>query len=687
MSEQVHVPKRKIEGSPAPTPMPALADRVESVPLGVQPVAQRQSAFRTSIGASAHAKRLPSIPSIEDRRAAFRTSHKFGGEMVEPEPQVESPIQRLEIPAEPTPTPPLRNDTGLPDRLKASVEGLSGFPMDDVKVHYGSSKPAQLQALAYTQGTDIHIGPGQARHLPHEAWHVVQQKQGRVSATVKMKGVEINDDTSLEREADLFGQRSLHLATATDARSPSPHGGPAARRRVRGAASTGHVPGGLVQRVIEGESNSYSCNATRPGFLQVAEELLMGQLNEQEGTNYQVGEKKFQTHKLDRAHVVAFAEMQGWIVDYLNDGGAEVSLRQNIGALIGNSDPAFQDRVNEALNDLTATNPSSDDTQTVVDFANTLLSLVNSVPENLRPGSKYINAYAQDNLDPRLQYTPGGKHLQFDDHTRNMAALGTDTVGNFLLTPQKSRLVSSNGPVDLNLLTPKSMGLVGGSVPDVRNIRSQKLKNALTTTSTHGRSLLQSGAGSSATSSQSSSSSSSTILNTLKASSSVSNSTSFTNNNNNNNYVNSNINSGQAAYSSASPNSYAGNSASANQYTNQQQLAFAVQSGNINQTIPQTSGSNNSQGSSSSSNMMTDLSNSNTNLSLQSQYYAMPSVQQQQYLYFQQMQAHQYLQQRRDNLIAELQTISTYPPSPQVLNQYYWLMNELASVNFQLGGS
>ena len=45
--------------------------------------------------------------------------------------------------------------------------------MDDVNVHYNSNKPAQLQAHAYAQGTDIHLGPGQEKHLPHEAWHVV----------------------------------------------------------------------------------------------------------------------------------------------------------------------------------------------------------------------------------------------------------------------------------------------------------------------------------------------------------------------------------------------------------------------------------------------------------------------------------------------------------------------------------
>jgi hypothetical protein len=79
------------------------------------------------------------------------------------------------------------NTTGIPDHLKAGIEYLSGLSLDDVKVHYNSSKPAQLQALAYTQGTDIHVGPGQEKYLAHEAWHVVQQKQGRVRPTLQMK--------------------------------------------------------------------------------------------------------------------------------------------------------------------------------------------------------------------------------------------------------------------------------------------------------------------------------------------------------------------------------------------------------------------------------------------------------------------------------------------------------------------
>jgi len=104
------------------------------------------------------------------------------------------------------------NNTGLPDNLKAGVESLSGLSLDNVKVHYNSSEPAQLNAHAYAQGTDIHVGPGQEQHLPHEAWHVVQQAQGRVKPTMQMKdGVEVNDDQGLEQEADLMGGRAEQM--------------------------------------------------------------------------------------------------------------------------------------------------------------------------------------------------------------------------------------------------------------------------------------------------------------------------------------------------------------------------------------------------------------------------------------------------------------------------------------------
>lgn len=108
------------------------------------------------------------------------------------------------------------NDTGLPDQLKTGVESLSGMSMDHVKVHYNSDKPSQLQAHAYAQGSDIHVAPGQEKHVPHEAWHVVQQAQGRVKPTMQMKAnVPVNDDAGLENEADVMGAKALQTQTGT----------------------------------------------------------------------------------------------------------------------------------------------------------------------------------------------------------------------------------------------------------------------------------------------------------------------------------------------------------------------------------------------------------------------------------------------------------------------------------------
>lgn len=101
-----------------------------------------------------------------------------------------------------------KNETGMPDNLKAGIEDLSGFSMDDVRVHYNSDKPATVQALAYTQGTDIHVAPGQEQHLPHEAWHVAQQMAGRVEPTTEVGGMPVNDNAALEHEADVMGAKA-----------------------------------------------------------------------------------------------------------------------------------------------------------------------------------------------------------------------------------------------------------------------------------------------------------------------------------------------------------------------------------------------------------------------------------------------------------------------------------------------
>lgn len=102
------------------------------------------------------------------------------------------------------------NKTGMPDSLKSGIESLSGVDVSDVRVHYNSPKPAQMNAHAYAQGSDIHIASGQEKHLPHEAWHTVQQKQGRVQPTTAVNGVAVNDNVGLEKEADVMGAKALN---------------------------------------------------------------------------------------------------------------------------------------------------------------------------------------------------------------------------------------------------------------------------------------------------------------------------------------------------------------------------------------------------------------------------------------------------------------------------------------------
>lgn len=126
---------------------------------------------------------------------------------------------------------------GLPPRLRAGLESLSGLPMSDVRVHYDSTRPTEFDARAFASGRDIHLAPGEARHLPHEAWHVVQQAQGRVGA---LHPGGINSDPTLEREADVMGAH----AAQTGFTSVVGHGAPSAAEAPLTAATTP-----VVQRI------------------------------------------------------------------------------------------------------------------------------------------------------------------------------------------------------------------------------------------------------------------------------------------------------------------------------------------------------------------------------------------------------------------------------------------------------
>ncbi|MEM7367728.1 MAG: DUF4157 domain-containing protein [Bacteroidota bacterium] len=167
-----------------------------------RPSAIVQRRMQEIVNQSSQVKQSKSYQEIANNQIQAQPSAQLQAVPVRLSAQQMPPIQKQE------------NNTGLPAGLQSGIESLSDYSMDDVKVHYNSDKPAQVQAYAYAQGTDIHLGPGQEKHLPHEAWHVVQQKQGRVKPTMQLKGnVNINDDAGLEKEADVMGNKAFQVGS------------------------------------------------------------------------------------------------------------------------------------------------------------------------------------------------------------------------------------------------------------------------------------------------------------------------------------------------------------------------------------------------------------------------------------------------------------------------------------------
>lgn len=180
----------KLKTMPMREPVPAAAD------IGAKAMPVQRTA------APSLSERINQAPALQARQAEHANL-------------INSPVMQARRDVMPVQRQPQQADNGLPSALRSGVERLSNVSMADVKVHYNSSSPAQFRAHAYAQGRNIHVGPGQERHLPHEAWHVAQQKQGRVRPTMQMKsGVGINDDHHLEQEADVMGARALQLGTA-----------------------------------------------------------------------------------------------------------------------------------------------------------------------------------------------------------------------------------------------------------------------------------------------------------------------------------------------------------------------------------------------------------------------------------------------------------------------------------------
>ena len=145
-----------------------------------------------------------------------------------------APIQQRAA-AVSTEAAPAPTGTGsqLPGPLQAKMDGAFNFDFSAVRVHEGD-QAAAMGAVAYTQGADLHFSRGQydpgsrsgQELIGHELAHVVQQSEGRVPATRQFKGVDLNDDSALEHEADAWGARAAAgepVARSASASQPGAH--------------------------------------------------------------------------------------------------------------------------------------------------------------------------------------------------------------------------------------------------------------------------------------------------------------------------------------------------------------------------------------------------------------------------------------------------------------------------------
>lgn len=183
-------------------------------------------------------------------------------------------------------------DEGLPTTLRTAFEDASGMSMEGVRVRRNSREPARIGADAFTRGDEIHLGPGSERHLAHEAWHVVQQRQGRVRARTTLGGQPLNAEPRLESEADQMAARAPQLiCRAADgaprirrgAPAPDARGEPTPGSRIRRATRSRTVVQGHWNHVTPELLERFGNNPLRLLF------AWSEQMSEQLGTDARLG--------------------------------------------------------------------------------------------------------------------------------------------------------------------------------------------------------------------------------------------------------------------------------------------------------------------------------------------------------------------------------------------------------------
>ena len=301
------------------------------------------------------------------------------------------------------------NQTGLPDQLKKGAENLSGISLDDVKVHFNSLQPKQLMADAFAKGSEIYVAPGQEKHLAHETWHVVQQKQGKVKPTFEANERLINDDRSLEKEADVMGTRaeSVHA---------NAHNGLA-------DAANPNASHPVIQRHISynNVANQFEVDASRPTW--------QGALSATPARGQ------------SRNHVIDFENIQNDLANMLNTllvantAPNRATLTRMVNSLVPSAG-AYRTATLNHLNNLIAA-ITAGNTALYHAESRALLSRLNSSPDNVRIGNSAINSSIGQNID--AEFNAGT--TPYNGNVRTAAGTIAHNGPVLTLTPAHNRIV------------------------------------------------------------------------------------------------------------------------------------------------------------------------------------------------------------------------------------------------------
>jgi hypothetical protein len=119
--------------------------------------------------------------------------------------------------------------TPLPHGLRARLEQSLATDLSAVRIGVDPIVAA-MGARAIASGTEVRFAPGAYQPdtpegeqlIAHEVAHLTQQAQGRVAPTRRVGEMAVNDDASLERDADDIGARALRGERVHEAAGAAP---------------------------------------------------------------------------------------------------------------------------------------------------------------------------------------------------------------------------------------------------------------------------------------------------------------------------------------------------------------------------------------------------------------------------------------------------------------------------------